>query len=115
MAATVAACARATLDEPGARMAIRLAIGLPWVETAETPPEQRRGGAQGLARRLLGAFLRDGTHVAGEGFAEPAARRYMIDAGFGGFVCRAGAVDQGRHGWRVPAPRRESDLSLIHI
>lgn len=113
LAATVAACARATLDEPGARMGIRLAIGLPWVETAETPPEQRRGGAQGLARRLLGAFLRDGTHVAGEGFAEPAARRYMIDAGFGGFVCRAGAVDQGRHGWRVPAPRRESDQATV--
>src|ERR1022692_978930 len=50
MAAKVAACASATLDEPGARMGIRQMIGLPWVETTETPREQRRGGAQGLAR-----------------------------------------------------------------
>lgn len=115
MAAKVAACAGATLDEPGARMGIRLVIGLPWVETAETPREQRRDGAQGLARRLLGALLRKGTHLAGEGFAEPAARRYMIDCGFGGFVCREGAVDQGRHGWRVPPPRRQSDqVSVMH-
>jgi hypothetical protein len=112
--AQVAACARATLDEPGARMGIRLVTELPWVETAETPREQRRGGAQGLARRLLGALLHDGTHVAGAGFAEPAARRYMIDGGkVGGFVCRAGAVDQGRHGWRVPPPGRESDQAAV--
>jgi hypothetical protein len=115
LAATVAACASATLAEPAARMAIRLVTELPWVETAETPRGQRRGGVQGLARRLLGALLHDGTHVAGEGFAEPAARRYLIDCGFGGFVCREGAVDQGRHGWRVPPPRRESDqVTVMH-
>jgi hypothetical protein len=115
-AAKVAACARATLDQPGARMGIRLVTELPWVETAETPREQRRGGASGLPRRLLGALLREGTHVAGAGFAEPAARRYMIDGGkTGGFVCRAGAVDHGRHGWRVPPVRRESDqVEVMH-
>jgi hypothetical protein len=113
VAATVAARASATLEEPGARMGIRLVTVLPWVETAETPREQRRGGAQGLARRMLGALLHDGTHVAGEGFVEPAARRYMIDCGFGGFACRAGAVDQGRHGWRVPPPRKESDQATV--
>jgi hypothetical protein len=115
MAEQVVACARATVDEPGARMRIRLVIDLPWVQAAETPREQRRGGAQGLARRLLGSLLRTGTHIAGEGLAEPAARRYMIDAGFGGFVCREGAVDQGRHGWRVPPPRRLSDqVTVMH-
>jgi hypothetical protein len=116
MAAKVAACARTTLDQPGARMGIRLVTELPWVETAETPREQHRGGAPGLARRLLGALLREGTHIAGAGFAEPAARRYMIDGGkVGGFVCRAGAVDQGRHGWRVPPVRRESDqVEVMH-
>jgi hypothetical protein len=108
MAAKVAACASATLDEPSARMGIRWFIDLPWVEAPETPPEQRRAGAQGLARRLLGALLRTGTHAAGEGFAEPAARRYMIDCGFAGFVCREGAVDQGRHGWRVRPSRPEA-------
>jgi len=116
MAAKVAACARATLDEPGARMGIRLVTELPWAETAEAPRDQRRGGAQGLARRLLGTLLHNGTHVAGEGFAEPAARRYMTDCGrVGGFVCREGAVDQGRHGWRVPPPRRQSDqVTVMH-
>ncbi len=109
-AAKVAACASATAGEPVARMGIRVMIGLPWVETAETPPEQRRSGARGLARRLLGALVHEGTHIAGEGFAEPAARRYMIDCGgLGGFVCREGIVEQGRHGWRLGRPRGESD------
>jgi hypothetical protein len=107
-AAEVAACARATLDELGARMGIRLVTKLPWIETPQTPREQRRGGVQGMARRLLGAFLHDGTHVTGEGFAEPAGRRYLIDAGpsLGGFVCREGVAYQGRHGWRVGPPRQ---------
>ena len=116
IAAKVAACASATAGEPGARMGIRVVIGLPWVETAETPPEQRRGGVQGLARRLLGALVHEGTHIAGEGFAEPAARRYMIDGGgLGGFVCREGIVEQGRHGWRLGRPRGESDqVTVMH-
>ena len=115
MAAKVAACASATLDQPGVRMGIHQVIWVPWVETAETPREQRRGGAQGLARRLLGTLLHDGTHVTGEGFAEPAARRYMIDCGrrLGGFVCREGAVDQVRHGWRVPPVRQQSDQEIV--
>jgi hypothetical protein len=112
----VAACARTTLAEPGARMGVQVVIGLPGVETADTPPDQRRGGASGLARRLLGGLVHQGTHIAGEGFAEPAGRRYLIDAGpLGGFVCRAGAVDQGRHGWRVPPPGAESDqVTVMH-
>jgi hypothetical protein len=113
-AAPVAACARLTAAEPGARMGIRVTIGLPWVETEETPPEQRRGGVQGLARRLLGTLVHEGTHIAGEGFAEPAARRYMIDGGSaGGLVCREGIVEQGRHGWRLGRPRGESDQVII--
>jgi hypothetical protein len=117
MAAKVAACASATVDEAAARMGIRLVIGLPWVETAETPREQRRGGSGGLARRLIGVLLHDGTHTAGEGFAEPAARRYMIDGGAsGGFVCREGVVVQGRHGWRVRRlPGRETEqVTVMH-
>lgn len=113
-AAEIAACANATLAEPAARIGIRLVIGLPWAETAGTPSEQRRGGTQGLVRGLLGALFRDGTNVAGEGFAEPAARRYMIDGGaVGGIVCREGSVDQGRHGWRVPPPRRQTDQAIV--
>jgi hypothetical protein len=106
MAGKVAACASATLDEAAARMGIRLVIWLPWV-----------GVAQGLARRLVGALLHDGTHITGEGFAEPAARRYMIDGGAsGGFICREGMVIEGRHGWRVRRlPRRETDqVTVMH-
>ncbi len=116
MAPTVAARARATLDEPGARIGIRLVMELPWVEAPGTPREQRRGGIGGVARRLLGTLLHDATHVAGEGFAEPAARRYMVDAGtLGGFVCRAGAVVQGRHGWRVsPLPAPSDQAVIMH-
>jgi hypothetical protein len=115
MAANVAACASATLDVAGARMGIRMVMGLPWVETAETPPEQRRRGAQGLVRRMLGALLHDGTHIAGEGFAEPAARRYMVDCGpTGGFVCREGVVHQGRRGWRVLPHRQSEQATLMH-
>jgi len=114
IAAKVAACASATAGEPVARMGIRVGIGLPWVETAETPPEDRRGGVQGLARRLLGALVHEGTHIAGEGFAELAARRYMIDGGgLGGFVCREGIVEQGRHGWPLGRPRGESDQVIV--
>ena len=114
IAAKVAACASATAGEPGARMGIRVMTGLPWVETAETPPEQRRGGVQGLARRPPGTLVHEGTHIAGEGFAEPAARRYMIDGGgLGGFVCREGIVEQGRHGWRLGRPRGESGQVIV--
>jgi len=97
-------------------MGVRLVIELPWAEIPETPREQRRSGAQDLARRLVGAFLHDGTHVDGEGFAEPAARRYMIDGGAaGGYVCREGKVVSGRHGWRVRPPRRETDqVTAMH-
>ncbi|HEY0932902.1 MAG TPA: hypothetical protein VGD91_04080 [Trebonia sp.] len=117
MAAKVAACASATLEEPSARMEVQVVIGLPWVETAETPPGQRRGGTAGLARRLLGALIHDGTHITGPGFAEPAARRYLIDGGAGGgFVCREGRVISGRHGWRVRRlPRQEADqVTVMH-
>lgn len=114
IAAKVAACAGATAGEPGARMGIRVVIGLPWVETAQTPPGQRRGGVQGLARRLLGALVHQGTHISGEGFAEPAARRYMIDGGgLGGFVCREGMVEQGRHGRRLGRPRGEPEQFIV--
>jgi hypothetical protein len=114
LAAKVVACASATAGEPGARMGTRVVIGLPWVETAETPPEQRLGGVQGLARRLLGALVHEGTHIAGEGFAEPAARRYMIDGGgLGGFVCREGIVEQGRHGRRLGRPHGESGQDIV--
>lgn len=116
IAAKVAACASAAAGEPGARMGVRVVIGLPWAETAETPPGQRRGGVQGLARRLVGALAHEGTHIAGEGFAEPAARRYMIDGGvLGGFVCRDGVVEQGRHGRRLGRPRGESgQVTVMH-
>lgn len=101
-AMALAACARATLDEPSARMAVRLVIDLPGVRTAGPRDAPGRGGVLGLGRKLLWSLLHDGTHVAGEGFAEPAAWRYMVAAGqLGGFVCRGEAVAQGRHGWRV--------------
>lgn len=114
LASKVASCARATADEPTARMGIRVVIGLPWVESAETPPEHRRGGLSGLSRRLLGALVHKGTHIVGEGFAEPAARRYMIDGGgLGGFVSREGTVEQGRHGWVLGRPPGESDQVIV--
>jgi hypothetical protein len=103
LAARVAARASATLNEPSARMGIHLVIELPGVEIPETPRQQRRGGALGMARRLLGTFVHEGTHVDGEGFAEPAARRYLIDGGpnGSGHLCREGKLVSGRHGWRV--------------
>src|SRR6201999_3687794 len=79
LATRVGARARATLSEQSARMRVPSVTELPGVEIPETPPQQRRAGALGMARRLLGTFLYGGTHVDGEGFAEPAAPPEPLD------------------------------------
>ncbi len=74
-AADVSACVARTLDAPSARIRYRFDLELPG-----TTDEDRRQahGLRGLVRRGLGSLFSPMLHSTLEGFAEPAAERYMV-------------------------------------
>ena len=91
----VSACVERTLDAAGVRVRYRYDLELPGV--TEYDRRQARG-LRGLWRRGVGTFFNQLMHRTLEGFAEPAAGRYLV--GQGGFaeLFADGRLYRGRAG-----------------
>ena len=91
----VSACVERTLDAAGVRVRYRYDLELPGV----TDYDRRQArGLRGLWRRGVGTFFNQLMHRTLEGFAEPAAGRYLV--GQGGFaeLFADGRLYRGRAG-----------------
>ncbi|HEY0717966.1 MAG TPA: hypothetical protein VGD68_10150 [Streptosporangiaceae bacterium] len=73
--AVIAACVRRTLAAPSVRVSSRLDLELPG--TTDDDRRQARG-LRGLVRSGLGTLFNPFLHSSHEGFAEPAAQRYLV-------------------------------------
>ena len=94
-AAAVTACVERTLAASSARIFSRLDLELP----GTTEDDRRRArGLRGLARRGLGTLFNLFLHPTREGFAEPAAQRYMVADRSHAEVFADGRLYRGRAG-----------------
>jgi hypothetical protein len=94
-AAAVTACVNRTLAAPSARVASRFDLELPGTTEADRRRAPRR---LQLIRLGLGSLFNVFQHIAREGFAEPAAQRYMIANRHVGEVFVGGQLFRGRVG-----------------
>jgi hypothetical protein len=94
-AAAVIACVERTLAAPSARVISRLDLELPGTTEAD---RRHARGLRGLARRGLGSFFNLFLHQTREGFAEPAAQRYMVGQRAHAELFAAGRLYRGRPG-----------------
>jgi hypothetical protein len=109
----VIACAERTLAAPSARIELRQELGLEWPRAPGW-----RGGVLRLAVKTGGLLMRAWWWLAtrrgpnrglafgqmlGEGFAEPARGRYMIDFGSRATIYAGGKTFRGRSGRSVEA------------
>jgi len=128
----IIARANSTLAAPSARIEVRIDFDF----AAPARPERRPGLVARLARQAAKAAwarlapdvdasqLREAfAHQAGEGFAEPAASRYLIDYGGYAVLCadgklfggRSGQLLQARHPERRGPERQYDPLRLLRL